>query len=58
MSLADPRGTRAHALDGPKGVERTTPFEGTLTFESDEQAAAAYEELDERPNARGFPIGR
>ena len=36
---------RGGAIEGPADVERRSPFEGTLTFESDERAAAAIEEL-------------
>jgi hypothetical protein len=40
---------RGHSLDGLRGVERTTPFDGTISFETDDQARSVAAELvDER----------
>ncbi len=36
---------RARLLDGLRGVQRRTPFDGTLSFESEDQAAAVAAEL-------------
>ena len=36
---------RGRLLDGLRGVERRTPFDGTLTFETGDQAAAVTAEL-------------
>ena len=36
---------RGHLLDGLRGVERRTPFEGELTFETSDQARAVAAEL-------------
>ena len=36
---------RARLLDGLRGVQRRTPFDGTLSFETEDQAAAVAAEL-------------
>jgi oligopeptide/dipeptide ABC transporter ATP-binding protein len=36
---------RGHVLDGLRGVERSTPFDGTFSFETEEQAAIVVTEL-------------
>jgi len=36
---------RGHAFDGLRGVERTTPFEATISFETDDQARSVGAEL-------------
>jgi oligopeptide/dipeptide ABC transporter ATP-binding protein len=42
LGILDERG---RLLDGLRGVERRTPFDGTLSFDTDDQAAAVAAEL-------------